>query len=446
MSTTSDTLTWTHPLKVILTSVPLLGHLNAVLAVGRMLVDAGHEVVALSARHFAERIERTGARFVAFPAEADVDASDMVRAYPEFATLEPGPAMTLFYFQRVFADPLVAQHQGLLALLDTFDADLIVADNLCFGILPLLLRDNPKRPAIVACGTTYLMWRRGDRGPCNLGFPPARNDAERRAYADAADALDAVFTRPFAAHLDDRLRAAGAPPLPMNVLDAVEALPDAHLQLTVPAFEYPRDDLPENVHFVGALPITPGQAPLPSWAAELEGSRKVVLVTQGTLSNLDFTALVLPTLQALADQPDLLVVVTTGGRPVEALGTDIPANARVAPYLPFEWLLPRVDAFVTNGGYNSVNQALSFGIPTVVAGQTEDKADVAARVAWTGAGIDLRTNRPECDALRAALRAVLDDPRYRDNAARLAADYAAIDTRSAVLDILEGVVAHRLRT
>ena len=40
----------------------------------------------------------------------------------------------------------------------------------------------------------------------------------------------------------------------------------------------------------------------------------------------------------------------------------VPSNARIASYLPFEWLLPRVDVLVTNGGYGSVNQAMSFGI------------------------------------------------------------------------------------
>jgi len=90
----------------------------------------------------------------------------------------------------------------------------------------------------------------------------------------------------------------------------------------------------------------------------------------------------------------LLVVATTGGRPVEAIPGPIPGNARLAQYLPFEWILPKADVFITNGGYGSVNQAMSFGIPLVTAGLTEDKADVNARVAWSGVGIDLATNEP----------------------------------------------------
>jgi UDP:flavonoid glycosyltransferase YjiC (YdhE family) len=94
---------------------------------------------------------------------------------------------------------------------------------------------------------------------------------------------------------------------------------------------------------------------------------------------------------ALADEPDVLVVVTTGGRSLDAIPGSVPSNVRLATYLPFEWLLPKVDVLVTYGGYGSVNQALSFGVPLVTAGLTEYKADVNVRVAWSGVGINLAT-------------------------------------------------------
>ena len=59
------------------------------------------------------------------------------------------------------------------------------------------------------------------------------------------------------------------------------------MQLTVPRFEFPRDLL-SSVDFFGTPTIIPNQVPLPSWAHELDGSRKVVLVTQGTLANHNF--------------------------------------------------------------------------------------------------------------------------------------------------------------
>ena len=145
----------------------------------------------------------------------------------------------------------------------------------------------------------------------------------------------------------------------------------------------------------------------------------------------------MPTLAALADEPDLLVVVSAGGRSIDAIPGPIPANARLASYLPMEWLLPKVDVLVTNGGYGTVNQALSFGIPIVTAGQTEDKAGVSARIAWSGVGIDLKVNQPTPAAVREAVRSVLDESHYRARASSLAREFARTDTRARILQVVE---------
>jgi UDP:flavonoid glycosyltransferase YjiC (YdhE family) len=222
------------------------------------------------------------------------------------------------------------------------------------------------------------------------------------------------------------------------LFESVVELADAYMQLTVPRFEFPRD-IPSSVTFVGTPPIIPNQVPLPSWAHELDGSRKVVLVSQGTLANHNFDLLIAPALAGLANEPDLLVVVTAGGRAVGDIPGPIPGNARLASYLPFDWLLPKVDVLVTNGGYGSVNQAMSFGIPLVTAGLTEDKGDVNARVAWSGVGINLATNNPTPQALCKAVRTVLDKPDYRSSASAMADEFKTIDTRSEILRIINQV-------
>jgi UDP:flavonoid glycosyltransferase YjiC (YdhE family) len=238
------------------------------------------------------------------------------------------------------------------------------------------------------------------------------------------------------------LKELGAAPTSTTLFDSSVGLADAFLQLSVPGFEFPRD-IPRSVHFVGTPPIIPNQVPLPSWAHELDGSRKVVLVTQGTVANHNLNLLVGPTLAALANERDMLVVATAGGRPIDAIPGPLPSNARVSSFLPFEWLLPKVDVLVTNGGYGSVNQAMSFGIPMVTAGLTEDKADVNARVAWSGVGMNLATNEPSRDSLGIAVRTVLGEPGYRLRARWMAAQFAAIDTRSEILRIVREIIVDK---
>jgi UDP:flavonoid glycosyltransferase YjiC (YdhE family) len=424
--------------KILIASTPATGHLNPLLTIGRILIAEGHEVVGLSGSALRERIEGIGAEFRPLPAGADFDLRDLLSVVPELKNIPPGPEWLRVALERVFVDTIPAQHKGLQQVLRDFPAEIIIGDDMFFGALPMLLGLSWKRPPIVLCGTSILHWRREDGAPPFVGLPPATTQAQLNEYAAISRQHDRVVNQPLARRLNRWLKDLAVGPLSTPLFDVVVELADAYMQFTVPSFEFPRD-IPPSVHFIGALPIIPDQAPLPAWADELDGSRKVVLVTQGTLANHNFGLLIAPTLAALANEPDLLVVVTAGGRPIEAIPGPIPGNARLASYLPFEWMLPKVDVFVTNGGYGSVNQAMSFGIPLVTAGLTEDKADVNARVAWSGVGIDLATNEPSPQALREAVRSVLDKPNYRWCAWLMAEEFDEIDTRSEILRIVSQV-------
>ena len=132
-------------------------------------------------------------------------------------------------------------------------------------------------------------------------------------------------------------------------------------------------------------------------------------VTQGTLDNADLGRLLLLTTRALAGD-DVLVVATTGGPDPAPLRPGLPANARLERFVPHDLLLPHVDVMVTNGGYGGVQQALANGVPLVVAGDSEDKPEVAARVQWSGTGINLHTGRPSQAMVARAVRRVLAAP------------------------------------
>ena len=429
-------------MNILFASTPATGHINPLLAIVRMLRAEGHEITFLTGSAFRTRIENSGAKFVSLQGRADFDGQDLLSVAPELKDIRPGLEWFRVAIERIFVDSLPAQHQGLIQALEECQADVIIGDDMFFGVLPMLLGSQSKRPPIVLCGTSFLHLAREDGAPNFLGLPPATTDEQRHQYAAIAREYDEGVDRPSLLSLNKVLNALGLGPVSVPLFHSVVELADAYMQLSVPRFEFPRQ-IPPTVHFVGTPPIIPGQAPLPPWAHELDGSRKVVLVTQGTFANHNLGLLIAPTLAALATEPDVLVVATTGGRPVDAIPGDVPSNARVASFLPFEWLLPHVDVLVTNGGYGSVNQAMSFGIPLVTAGMTEDKADVNARVAWSGVGLNLATNEPTQEALRAAVRTALDRPAYRMRAAQMADEFARIDTRSEIRSIIKQVVVNQ---
>jgi UDP:flavonoid glycosyltransferase YjiC (YdhE family) len=174
------------------------------------------------------------------------------------------------------------------------------------------------------------------------------------------------------------------------------------------------------------LPQATGTFELPEWWPELDDtSRPVVLVTQGTLDTMNLDRLIGPTVRGLSGD-NVLVVAVTGGPAVARIGS-LPPNVRAATFLPFDLLMPKVSAMVTNGGFGGVHYALGDDVPLVVAGDTEDKSEIAARVEWTGAGVNLRTGTPTPERIRDAVLTVLSHGSYRARAEAIGADIRRSD-------------------
>ena len=233
-----------------------------------------------------------------------------------------------------------------------------------------------------------------DTASFGMGLPPA--SFLNRPRNLALTALNRRLLRRPNQILDDLHTAVPGIPMPGTFADWGRRA-DALVQFTVPSFEYPLSDAPAELHFVGPLSATGSQAPLPERWSDLDGTRSVIHVTQGTVANTDYGQVIAPTLRALADD-DVLVVVTTGGRPLDTL-PPLPANVRAATYLPYDELLPRISVYVTNGGNSGVHYALRYGVPIVATGGKEDKPEVGARIAWSGVGRRIRSEHPSPKAL-----------------------------------------------
>jgi UDP:flavonoid glycosyltransferase YjiC (YdhE family) len=300
-----------------------------------------------------------------------------------------------------------------------------------YGVFPLLLGLWTERPPIISVSMSPIVLSSIDASPFNPAVTVKEKECNRQENARFQASLACVND-----YLDHLLHSRGCRSLPGFFLDCMYTLPDLLLQLSVESLEFPRSDMPDHIKFVGpVLPRPDFEFQPPGWWKELDGSRPVVLVTQGTVANLDLNELIGPTLAGLADE-DVTVIAATG-KPADALASAIPSNAKVTSFIPFRRILPKVDVFVTNGGFGGVNQALSMGVPMVVAGDSEDKALVAPRVAWTGAGISLGTSRPRREEIRYAVREILRDQSYHAKARLLYKDFAQYDALESITSCVE---------
>ncbi len=421
---------------IIMASVPVHGHVTPLLSLAENLVRRGDDVRFITGSRFEDRVRATGASFVPLTGAADYDDRTLLDSFPERAKLKGAKAIA-FDIDRVFARPAKAQYETIMTAIATQPADAVLTDPTFAGGAFMLEHPRSARPALIMCGVLPLGIGSRDTAPFGMGLRPARVFNRRRNAALAA-LNRRVLRQPFQTANALHREVHGAD-IPFPLTDWSRHA-EAIIQFSVASFEYPRTDAPAHLHFAGPLSAQGSQAPLPDWWADLDGTRPVVHVTQGTVANTDYAQVIAPTLRALAGE-DVLVVVSTGGRPLDTL-PPLPVNARAATYLAYDELLPRTAVYVTNGGYGGVQYALRHGVPVVATGGKEDKPEVGARVAWSGVGRRLRTERPTPRALRRAILAVLNDPRYRQASQRVSAEMAAAPGFAGVAAVIDRVIAN----
>ncbi|MGW6283308.1 glycosyltransferase [Kribbella sp. NPDC055071] len=358
--------------------------------------------------------------------------------YPERAGLR-GLAKTKWDLTNIFVGAAMRQAEELVALLQLEAADVIVSDP---GLTGAPVASETMDVPHVTVGISPLPLRDPTLAPFGPGLQPARSILGRARNAVMYRVFDQLMFRDAERHINGVRGSFGLPPLKADLLSATVSA-DLHLQVGVAGLEHPRQHLPEQVKFVGSPVGKASNITRPSWWPEIvESSRPIVHVTQGTVANNDLEELVLPTIRALAGE-DVWVVAVTGRSGGNFDPAALPANARIASLLPYDELLPRTSVLVTNGGYGTVNQALSHGAPVVTAGTTEDKAEVGARIARAGVGIDLRTSRPSEERLRTAVLSAVGESDVRVSARRLSQDYEAIDTAAMSADLIENLAKQR---
>ncbi|MBO9577761.1 MAG: glycosyltransferase family 1 protein [Microbacteriaceae bacterium] len=423
---------------IVIASVPIHGHVTPLLAVARHLVDRGDRVRFITGARFAEQVNATGATHIPLPPDADFDdRMDFDRVFPERAALKGAKALA-FDIVHIFVKPSRGQARAVREAHAAEPIDVLLTDPAYAGAAMLLGGPREDRPAIVMCGVLPLGLGSRDTAPNGMGLLPVPGPIGRVRNALLASLVMGTVFQPVIEVANDIALEETGRPLAFNPLDWGRQA-EAIVQFTVPEFEYPRSDAPAGLRFAGPLSATGSSAPLPEWWGELDGSRPVVHVTQGTIANKDWSQLVAPAVEALAEE-DVLVVVATGGRPLDTL-PPLPANARAAEYLPYDELLPKTDVLVTNGGYGGVQYALRHGVPIVTTSGKEDKPEVAARVLWSGVGRRIKRETARPGEIRSAVRDVLRQPRFREHAARLQAAMAASGGMHVLEEAIDGLSA-----
>lgn len=172
---------------------------------------------------------------------------------------------------------------------------------------------------------------------------------------------------------------------------------------------------PAHFRFVG--PLLGPRPPLADfpWHELREGRR--VFVSLGTLWAERGERFFRMIVEALADAPlQVIVHAPTGFIPAP------PANFIVRTWVPLPELYPLLDGVVSHAG-TTVNEALLYGLPCVVAPIAHEQAVFAQQVVTAGAARRVRFNRVSAAELRHAVLAILDDASFKSAALKVQASF-----------------------
>jgi MGT family glycosyltransferase len=388
-------------MRVLFTTLPGYGSFQPLLPVARALIDAGHEVAFAASATFCHVVRRAG--FRCFPAGLDWSLDDRDGVYAHVrSTL--GPQTAPFSPVRdVFAGFLAPRMvPDVLTIAREWPFDVLTREPLEFGgcvaaeTLGLLH---------VACGPLFCFW---DGAWHTMPGEVAKPDL---------DGLHAVH---------------GLPP------DPELAMLHRHLYLAcLPrSFLGPDLTIPPTVRFLRPVPFDrlEGEA-LPTWVEELP-SRPTVHASLGTIFHRTpgvFEAI----LAGLRDEPITLLLAVGRDQDPARFGPQLP-HIRIERYLPHKLLLPRCEVVITHGGYGSVMACLAAGVPMVViplAGG--DQAGNAERCAALGVARVVAADQRTPEVIREAVRDILGDPRYREQASRLRDQIRALPGSEHAVSLLE---------
>ena len=384
-------------------NIPYHGHVNPTLPLMRELVNRGDEITYFSAPAFADRVRATGATHRNY---ANPDAFGQTRHVTH-----------AIYQGALVAESAHVLLPEVLAAIEQEKPDYLLFDmsapwgNIasrryqipaiaCFPHLPFYWRTMIDDPRVlrkvrrnIRPGFGY--WRELQKQTLKiLRDHDLRNPADMNVLASSAELNIAFLTRyfqPYASHFDESYVYVG------------------------PTIETERHEDPMDI-------------------TKQEG-QKLIYIAVGTVyqANLQFFQ---HCMAALADSPYMVIMSIGKAVDPESLG-QIPDNFTVAQYVPQLQVLQEADLFVTHGGMNSINEAVTFGVPMIVVPNTIEQSVNAARIEELRCGLYLDHTELTVESLQTAVDKIMNEPSFSDGLGKLLASFQQAGGTSMAADVIE---------
>lgn len=204
----------------------------------------------------------------------------------------------------------------------------------------------------------------------------------------------------------------------------------AQITQCVRGLDFPRERLPESFHYVGPL-RGPEAQPAPALP---DDGRPLIFCSLGTLQGSRLS--IFRSVAKATAGMNVNLLIAHAGMLGDREVVRLPGQPLVHSFVPQRAVLARAALAITHCGFNTVLDALSFGVPMVGMPITFEQPATGARLQRVGAAEVLQRWRT-VGRIRKAVEQVLSDDSYRNNSGQISAEIASAGGVRRAADIIE---------
>ncbi|MGI2902450.1 glycosyltransferase [Tolypothrix sp. VBCCA 56010] len=404
------------------------GHLNTMLPLGYELQKRGHRVTFIGALDAKPKILAAGLEFWAI-GEAEFPSGAIAQSLTNLGKLSGIAAMK--YTISLFKESAVVMLRDAPKAIKAAGVEAVLIDQVSPG--GAAVAEFLDIPFITVCSAVVL--NREESIPphfTNWRYHPAwwarfRNQAGYKLLTTIAKPITQVIAE---------YRQEWNLPIPSGSSDGFSQL--AQISQQPAELEFPRQHLPKWFHFTGPYHSPVGRDSVAFPYEKLTG-QPLIYASLGTVQNrLQY---VFRDIAQACEGLDVQLVMSLGGSLEPEALPKLPGEPLVVKYAPQLELLKKTTLVITHAGMNTTLECLTNGVPMVAIPIANDQPGIAARIAWAGAGEVVPVNKLSVSKLREAIKRVLTQESYKQNALRLQESIRQAGGASRAVDIVEQAVS-----
>lgn len=364
-------------MNVLFINSNLYGHINPTLGLVKKLTERGNRVYYFCSEAFSEQVSKIGAKWIGFSDRLDQFLKD-------YRPTDKHPFFMLMEYILSYDEVMLPE---ILDIVKKYQFDMIICDSIFGGAC--FLRQMIDTPIVCSHSSFAMSQTPVPERMLVPGFHPQLDHCYQilkricESYQIEGPSLKQVFT----------------------------SKGDFNIVYTTCTFNGDEGVREPDYLFCG-----PSIDRLQE-ASELDfsvvGDRKLIYISLGSL-NTEFLDFYQTCISAFCNTKYYVCMSIGKKCEVSQLG-DIPQNFLVKSFLPQLEILKRADVFITHAGFNSVNEALYFGVPMLALPQVNDQHMVANRLAALQLGMVESMKELSPEILRAKIESLITDKEINEN-------------------------------